>query len=74
MAVMVVWTDWRIWECEFWRRGWGQDWRGGGCSSHLLSRRRRRQWERVGWEGADGRRGGSGGRGLQSEREGVVAL
>lgn len=37
-------------------------------------RRKRRQWERIGWEGAGGRRGGSGGKGVQSGREGAVAL
>ena len=74
MAVMVVWSDRRVRECEFWRRGRGQGWREGGCSSHLLDRRKRRQWERVGSRGADGRRGGSGGRGIWSEREIVVAL
>ncbi len=75
MAVMVVWRDWRIRECEFWRRGWGQGWREAGRSSRLLGRvRRRRQWERDGWGGAGGRRGGSDGRGVQSEREGAMAL
>lgn len=73
MAVIVVWTDFGIRECEFWRHGRAQGWREGECSSHLLDRRRR-QGERVGWRGADGRRDGSGGRGVQSEREGVVAL
>ena len=75
MAVKVVGPDWKLWECEFWRRGRGQGWREGGRSSRLLSRRRRRrQWDRVGWGGAGGRRGGSGGRGVQNEREGAVAL
>lgn len=63
--------------CEFWRRGRGQGWGEGGRSSHLLSRwkrRKGRQWVRIGWGGAGGRRGGSGGRGVQSGMDGAVAL